>query len=81
MRTAIGPNVGPGLDVVRIGETADHGRLVTVRSRASFRPLPPGASILEQVHTADPVVLLTPPMRLSFAYAGPDRVFHDELAQ
>lgn len=77
VRTAIGPNVGPGLDVVRIGEIADHGRLVTVRSRAPFTPLPPGASILEQVHTADPVVLLTPPMRLSFAYAGPDRVFRD----
>ena len=77
VRTAIGPNVGPGLDVVRIGETADHGRLVTVRSRASFTPLPPGTSLLEQVHTGDPVVLLTPPMRLSFAYAGPDRVFRD----
>jgi general secretion pathway protein J len=77
VRTAIGPNVGPGLDVVRIGETSDHGRLVTVRSRALFTPLPPGSSLLEQVHTSDPVVLLTPPMRLSFAYAGPDRVFRD----
>jgi len=76
-RTAIGPNAGPGLDVVRIGETADRGRLLTVRSRASFTPLPPGTSLLEQVHTGDPVVLLTPPMRLSFAYAGPDRVFRD----
>jgi general secretion pathway protein J len=77
VRTAVGPNVGPGLDVVRIGETADHGRLLTVRSRASFTPLPPGTSLLEQVHPGDPVVLLTPPMRLSFAYAGPDRVFRD----
>ncbi|WP_407154052.1 type II secretion system protein J [Bradyrhizobium sp. STM 3557] len=78
VRTAVGPNVGPGLDVVRIGETADRGRLLTVRSRASFAPLPPGTSLLEQVHPGDPVVLLTPPMRLSFAYAGPDRVFRDD---
>jgi general secretion pathway protein J len=77
VRTAIGPNVGPGLDVVRIGEISDHGRLVTVRSRASYTPLPPGTSLLEQVHPRDPVVLLTPPMRLSFAYAGPDRIFRD----
>jgi len=42
VRTALGPNVGVGLDVVRIGETTDQGRLVTVRSRAAFGPLPPG---------------------------------------
>jgi general secretion pathway protein J len=77
VRTAIGPNVGPGLDVVRIAETTDQGRLVTMRSRASFAPLPPGSSLSEQIHTRDPVVLLTPPLRLSFAYAGPDRIFLD----
>jgi general secretion pathway protein J len=77
VRSAIGPNAGIGLDVIRIGETADRGRLVTVRSRMPFAPLPSGGSSLEHVHTMDPVVLLTPPMRLSFAYAGPDRVFRD----
>lgn len=77
VRTAIGPNVGIGLDVVRIGETADTGRLVTVRSRAPFTPLPAGVSPSEQIRVADPVVLLRPPLRMSFAYAGPDRVFRD----
>ncbi|MGJ4939444.1 PulJ/GspJ family protein [Bradyrhizobium sp. HKCCYLS1011] len=77
VRTAIGPNAGPGLDVVRIAETVDAGRLVMVRSRASFAPLPQGASLSEAIHTRDPVVLLTPPFRLSFAYAGVDRVFRD----
>jgi general secretion pathway protein J len=77
VRTALGPNVGVGLDVVRIGETTDQGRLVTVRSRAPFEPLPPGASLSEQIHVSDPVVLLRPPFRLSFAYAGTDRVFRD----
>src|SRR5215469_7920350 len=77
VRTAIGPNAGVGLDVVRIGETTDAGRLVTVRSRASFTPLPAGVSASEQIRVADPVVLLRPPLRMSFAYAGPDRVFRD----
>ncbi len=60
VRTALGPNVGPGLDVVRVGETSDRGGLVTVRSRAHF---------------GEPVLLLRAPFRLSFAYAGPDQVW------
>jgi general secretion pathway protein J len=75
VRTALGPNVQPGLDVVRIGETTDRQGLVTVRSRTSFRPLPVGSSLSEQIHFADPVVLLRAPFRLSFAYAGDDRVW------
>jgi general secretion pathway protein J len=77
VRTALGPNAGPGLDVVRIGETTDQGRLVMVRSRAPFGPLPPGSSLSEQIHVANAVVLLRPPYRLSFSYAGPDRVWRD----
>jgi general secretion pathway protein J len=77
VRTALGPNVGVGLDVVRIGETADQGGLVTVRSRAPFGPLSSGASLSEQVNVSDPVVLLRAPLRLSLAYAGPDRLFRD----
>lgn len=75
VRTALGPNAGPGLDIVRLGETRDHGEFVTVRSRARFTPLAPGVSLSEQTHFADPVVLLRAPYRLSFAYAGPDRVW------
>ncbi|WP_407112888.1 hypothetical protein [Bradyrhizobium sp. LMG 9283] len=77
VRTALGPNAGIGLDVVRIGEAEDQGRMVTVRSRAPFGPLPAGASPSEQIHLSDPVVLLRSPLRLSFSYAGPDRVFRD----
>jgi general secretion pathway protein J len=73
VRTALGPNAGPGLDVVRLGETMDRREFVTVRSRARFVPLPPGSSLSEQLHLADPVVLLRAPFRLSFAYAGADR--------
>jgi general secretion pathway protein J len=78
VRTAIGPNAAVGLDVVRIGETTDQGRLVTVRSRAAFVPVQPGVSPFEQIHVADPVVLLHAPLRLSFSYAGPDQVFRDD---
>lgn len=78
VRTAIGPNAGIGLDVVRIGETTDRGQLVTVRTRAGFTPRPQGASPSEQLRLTDPVVLLRAPLRLSFAYAGPDKVFHED---
>lgn len=75
VRTALGPNAGPGLDVVRVGETTDRREFVTVRSRARFTPLPPGSSLSEQLHFGDPVVLLRAPFRLSFAYAGQDRIW------
>jgi general secretion pathway protein J len=77
VRTALGPNAAIGLDVVRIGETNDHGHGLTVRSRAPFTPLPPGVSASDQVRLSGPVVLLRPPLRLSFAYAGQDQVFRD----
>jgi len=76
VRTAIGPNAGVGLDVVQLGETTDAGRLITVRSRIPFTPRPAGVSSSGQIR-ADPVVLLRPPLRMTFAYAGPDHVFRD----
>ncbi|MGY4474245.1 PulJ/GspJ family protein [Bradyrhizobium sp. USDA 3364] len=73
VRTSVGPNAGPGLDVVRLGEIRDRGEFVTVRSQARFTPLADGVSLSEQVHLGSPVVLLRAPYRLSFAYAGADR--------
>ena len=75
VRTAYGPNAGPGLDVVHVGETTERREFVTVRSRARFAPLPVGSSLSEQLHFSDPVVLLHAPYRLTFAYAGPDRIW------
>lgn len=46
-----------------------------VRSRAPFAPLQPAASLSEQLQFGDPVVLLRAPFRLSFSYAGRDRVW------
>jgi general secretion pathway protein J len=75
VRTALGPNAGPGLDVVRLGETTERKEFVTVRSRARFTPLPSASSLSEQMHFGDAVVLLRKPFRLSFAYAGTDRIW------
>src|ERR1700730_654567 len=61
VRTALGPNAGVGLDVVRISETVDQGGLATVRTRAAFGPLPPGACPTEQIPGSDPEVRLRPP--------------------
>lgn len=46
-----------------------------MRSRTRFAPLPTGSSLTEQLRFRDPVVLLRASFRLSFAYAGPDRVW------
>jgi general secretion pathway protein J len=75
VRTAIGPNAGPGLEVVRLSETTDQGGLATVRSRTPFRPLPPESS--PDLHFSEPVLLLRAPYRLSFAYAGEDQAWKD----
>jgi general secretion pathway protein J len=75
VRTSVGPNAGPGLDVVHLGETTDREGLATVRSRTRFHPLPPGASLADQLHFTEPVVLLRAPYRLLFAYSGEDQVW------
>src|ERR1700736_2884741 len=75
VRTAFGPNARPGLEVVRIGDTTDRHPLVMVRSRAPFAPLQQAAWLSEQLQFGDPVVLLRAPFRLSFSYAGRDRVW------
>jgi len=75
VRTSVGPNAGPGLDVVHLGETRDRSEFVTVRSQARFTPLADRVSLSEQVHLGSPVVLLRAPYRLSFAYAGADRAW------
>jgi general secretion pathway protein J len=68
VRTAIGPNSHPGLEIVRFQETADANGPSLVRSRAAFTPMDANA----QVRFADPVVLIRAPYRVMFAYAGSD---------
>lgn len=73
VRSAIGPNTPPGLEIVRIAETNDHGESAVVRTRARFVPAPPDGTILPSF--SDPVVLVQAPYRISFSYAGTDRVW------
>ena len=76
VRSAIGPNTSRGLEVVRLAEINDGARgLAMVRLRAPFVPLPPQGPPSNYLRLGDPVVLVRAPYRMSFAYAGPDRVW------
>ncbi|HUB63970.1 MAG TPA: prepilin-type N-terminal cleavage/methylation domain-containing protein [Methylocella sp.] len=78
VRSAIGPNAAAGLEIVRLAETEDEQRgLVLVRSRASFAPVTTRGMEAGLVEFTNPIVLLRPPYRVSFAFAGHDRVWKD----
>jgi general secretion pathway protein J len=71
VRSALGPNNRPGLEIVRIAEVTDpHGRTL-VRTRAPFILLSTGDPSLDPIQFGDPVVLLRAPLRAAFAYTGP----------
>jgi general secretion pathway protein J len=71
VRTAVGPNTRPGLEIIRLIEKADDQGLALVRERAPFVPMAADA----QIRFVDQVVLIRAPFRVTFAYAGPDQVF------
>ena len=71
VRTAVGPNARPGLEIVRFVEKAEGQGLAMVRERAPFAPMPQDA----QIRFADQVVLIRLPLRVTFSYAGPDQVW------
>jgi len=73
VRSALGPNAQPGLEFVHIGETADSRGLAVVRTHAPFVPV--SAAGLAELRFVDPVVLVRAPYRVSFSYAGADRVW------
>jgi general secretion pathway protein J len=76
LRTAIGPNTRPGLELVRIAETAGERGLMTVRTRARFLPIGRDGVDVQPAPT-DPVVLVRAPYRVTFSYAGVDRVWRN----
>ena len=78
VRSALGPNTRPGLEIVRLAETADRRGPTLVRSRAPFAPRDLPAA---HAYFADPVVLLSVPYRASFSYAGRDGVWRGQLAR
>jgi len=77
IRVSNAPGTPPHLEFVRLAETVDERGLALVRSRAPFKPLDPGRSVDTQLYFADPVVLVRAPFRVSFAFAGPDRLWRD----
>jgi general secretion pathway protein J len=74
VRSAIGPDSYPHLEVVRIAEGKDDRGLATTRTRAPFAPRAPGG-LTRPFAFGDPVALIRAPFLISFAYAGPDRVW------
>jgi general secretion pathway protein J len=77
VRSAVGPAARPGLEIVRIGEAADGPRIVVLRSTMPYVPLEPNQATINRLGFANPVALLNPPYRVSFAYAGSDGVWKD----
>ena len=74
VRTAVGPNTRPGLEIIRLVEKADSQGLALVRERAPFVPMARDA----QIRFADQVVLIRAPFRVTFSYAGPDQVWQPD---
>ena len=77
VRTALGPNTSRGLEVVRIGETADSRGLALVRMTAPFVPFTASVRAADQLSFANPVVIIRAPYRVSFSYAGTDHVWRE----
>jgi general secretion pathway protein J len=78
VRSAIGPNAPVGLEVVRLAETDDARGRVLVRSRATFTLAVTAEAIdAGAVEFTNPIVLVRPPFRVSFAFAGSDRVWQE----
>jgi len=77
VRTALNPNAGPGLEIVRIAEVSSAAGPLLVRSQAPFVPVSTATAPRDQLTFRDPVVLLRAPYRITFSYAGPDRIWRE----
>jgi general secretion pathway protein J len=77
VRSAIGPDAYPHLEIVRLAEIKDDRGLAMVRTRARFAPTAPTApgAPVQAIAFGDPVTLTRAPFHVSFAYAGPDRLW------
>jgi general secretion pathway protein J len=74
VRSAIGPDAYPHLEVVRLAEIKEDRGLAMVRTRARFAPTAPRPAA-QAIAFADPVTLIRAPFHISFAYSGPDRLW------
>lgn len=72
VRSPLGPDAKPGLEIVRFAQLSEDRGLALVRSTMPFAPFEPNAPLAGQLKFARPAVLLAAPYRVSFAYAGRD---------
>ena len=77
VRSALGPNTRPSLEVVRISQTAERGGSLLVRARAPFAPTDPETPQSLPAVFADQVVLLRGPYQVSFAYADREGIWRE----
>ena len=77
VRTAVGPNTRPGLEIIRLIEKADAQGLALVRERTPFAPMASDA----QIRFSDQVVLVRAPFRVTFSYAGAGSGLAADLAR
>jgi general secretion pathway protein J len=68
IRSAVGPNARPGLEIVSLAENVDDQGLAMIRQRAPFLAMSPE----NRIRFGEPVVLIQAPFRVYFSYAGPD---------
>jgi general secretion pathway protein J len=68
VRSGLGPNAGPGFEIVSLAENVDDQGLAMIRQRAPFLAMSPET----RIRFRDPVVLIRAPFRVFFSYAGPD---------
>ncbi len=61
VRSSLGPNTRPGLELVRIAEIASERGPTLVRARARFVPIVAGVNDRDPLRFPDPVVLLRAP--------------------
>jgi len=78
IRTDLSPNAHPGLEIVRL---AEKNGSELVRTQAPFVPLTVGVNNLDPPRFRDPVPLVEGPYRVSFSYAGADRLWQDTWQQ
>lgn len=81
VRTATGPNAGPGLEVIRLAEVATSRGWDLVRTRALVAPGVPADIYLKEAKFTNPVVLLRANYRINFSYADVNRAWRSTWQQ
>lgn len=77
VRSALGPNSRSGLELVRIAEIGTDRGPQLVRARTRFVPVT-ADTVNNQPSFGDPVVLIRAPYRVTFSYAGRDKVWRNQ---